>query len=1320
MTIKDIFNLHAALICWVLSAPIFLHAQELHFRRYTIEDGFVHSGTGSREVILQDKEGFMWFSTHNGVSRFDGMEFKNFRFDPRNPHSLGNNMTVGIVETDDGKIWVGTSDEGLFIFDPETETFKSERGAAADACSVFLNTLNKDKDGNIWIGTRFNGFCKWVKKTGAFENIGNLDNGHHFYQQKDGTVWLGIHSGLVKVLPNGTIKNIPNPIGEQQGWRYSAVQEMTELPNGKLLLTSSFDGFWAFDPVTETYRDLIKAFHFNNSKAPTAFLPDQKGKIWMAGQGELWYWDSKDHAKIIYLHDDKDPNSPPASKIPCLFKDRAGNLWLITADQGIAVAKDLNNPFETIAEEPTVQLLPWDENKPILWTYKGAFQYDVRQKKRISTSIPIESVKGDLPRLIPYSEDDLLIYEGTKGRLKWYNRKTGKVKLLPKTGLHVRVACRKIWDGINCYNEPLDQFESALPEFKDNIPGFIPKANHFVDIVEDEDQKIWIATTKGLFHYDLQTKQGKSYFHDPNNSNSIPSNVCQPMFAGAHRRMYLATTNGLSVYDPAKDQFDNYSLENGLLHNEILTLVEDAAGNPWIGTALGLQKLDLKTGIFTNFNAYDGMPGKPVDFTSSCRDKAGWLYFVAGDRAFRFHPDSLPVRNYSAPVHLLDFFLNHQQVSIGGADSILHKMLRYTDAITLPFDKNEFGFSFVMPVFYKAEKTVYYYRLLPYEKEWQSAGNTRETHYTNIDPGKYSFQVKAKTATGFWCTKEASVEIVILPPWHATWWARSSFVLLLGGSVVFYYRRKLKSALEKAESQRLRDLNALKTRLYTNITHEFRTPLTIIMGMLDNIRGFDNERGLIRRNSKNLLRLINQLLDLSKLDSGTMKMDLVQSDIIQYLRYLSESFYSMASEKKIDLTFSSDIPELVMDYDEVKIQHIMYNLLSNALKFTGPGGSVVLLTSQLENNGQPVLSLRVSDTGIGIPEDQLAHIFDRFYQADSSHTRKGEGTGIGLTLTKELVEMMGGSITVASSPGEGTTFTLLFPVRLDAATPKPAQASPLPPTLLPDMTNVADSDAAVTSPVHLESPNTDKPVLLLIEDNADVVTYIVSLLKKEYEIHTAPNGRLGIERALEIIPDIIISDVMMPEMDGYEVCETLKKDERTSHIPIILLTAKAAEADRIIGLRMGADAYLMKPFNKEELFVRLEKLLELRRVLQNKYARWEAVSMTEVPSTLEDSFLRKLRFVVEEHLDDPNFDVPQLCQAAHLSNMQVNRKLKALTDKTPSRFIRSVRLHKAKELLQSTELNISEIAYEVGFSDPNYFSRSFSEEFGVPPMSFRK
>jgi len=576
---------------------------------------------------------------------------------------------------------------------------------------------------------------------------------------------------------------------------------------------------------------------------------------------------------------------------------------------------------------------------------------------------------------------------------------------------------------------------------------------------------------------------------------------------------------------------------------------------------------------------------------------------------------------------------------------------------------------------------------------------------------------------------------VWLPPYTIFYLKAGIIVEILIFSLgLAYRRRREKHAQQQAdfllresqlvqeknemEARRLQELNDFKARFYTNITHEFRTPLTVIMGMTENIQQHEAEKTLIRRNSQNLLQLINQLLDLSKLESDSLLLHPMHGDIIPYLQYLTESFYSAATQKNIRLVFYPEEKSVPMDYDEGKIQQIIYNLLTNALKFSRPGGQVVFHAGKAALEGQPCLRLVVKDNGIGISEEHIGQIFNRFYQANPEDDSSELSSGIGLALVKELVSLMKGLISVSSEPGQGTSFTILLPIEAKAqlreyGAPKPnigigSLSSPFP--------------QPVVSPALQEEDyqDTDLPDLLIIEDNADIISYIKSILQRQYRLHTAANGTEGIAMAQELMPDIIISDLMMPGKNGYEVCDALKLDERTSHIPIILLTAKATQADKVDGLKHGADAYLTKPFDKSELLVLLENLVKLRRQLQAHYATRASSSTPLLEPSVDDLFLQKLAQQIDEHLDEPEFGVVQLSASVHMSQMQVYRKLKALTGQTPSQFIRAHRLRQGRQLLRKGGLTIAEIAYAVGFNEPSYFSRVFQQEFGKSPSDYLK
>ncbi len=567
-------------------------------------------------------------------------------------------------------------------------------------------------------------------------------------------------------------------------------------------------------------------------------------------------------------------------------------------------------------------------------------------------------------------------------------------------------------------------------------------------------------------------------------------------------------------------------------------------------------------------------------------------------------------------------------------------------------------------------------------------------------------------------------------------WGLLGLVSTLLTMLILYHRnRRIKAQKEtiekektlvEQESARLKEMDEFKSRFYTNITHEFRTPLTVITGIANQLKGNEEQKDLIKRNSHQLLNLVNQMLELRKIESGAVVIKMKQGDIIKFLRYLTESLISYAEAQGILLHFISDEESLMMDFDAEIMTRLHSNLLSNAIKFTPNGGNIYV---QLDANSNKSLSITVRDTGVGIPEEKLPYIFERFYQVDDSSTRKGEGTGIGLTLVAQLVKAIKGDIQVKSKAGKGATFSILLPVRNDAlfanetewGKDKSLAAAHSVPTI-PSELNLSSEDIF----------NADKPRVLIVEDNADVIHYLIVCLKEFYDIEIAMNGEEGIDKALEETPDLIVSDVMMPKKDGFELCQSLKTDERTSHIPIVLLTAKADMEARLQGLGRGADAYLSKPFHEDELQLILKNLLAVQKRLQSRFSQVsdDTLSDPEAKRTddnivqqhleIENAFLQKIRGLVEKELSDADFGMPQLMRGLGMSRSQIYKKVKALTGHSPSRYTRSIRLHHAQKLLQTTDLNVSEVAYDVGFSSPFYFSDVFFEEFGIRPNETRK
>ncbi|MEZ4953928.1 MAG: ATP-binding protein [Saprospiraceae bacterium] len=855
------------------------------------------------------------------------------------------------------------------------------------------------------------------------------------------------------------------------------------------------------------------------------------------------------------------------------------------------------------------------------------------------------------------------------------------------------------------------------------------------------DGKVWMGTYgQGIFIF---TEEGdlSIQLHTSEDSPIIlNSNIVSGFYEDSRGRMWIGHGKGLSCISADLSKIEHFyiDLKQPELRLVYSILPEDDDRYLWLSTSKGIFRFDSETGDFFDFPLHPIIMDMEYNRNAFYKAKSGQLFFGGAKSTMptvAFYPEEAMSYYENIELSKANIVLDHFSKFDGDEEKIIATIngLQALDEIVLNPGDRYFSLEFFATDYRSPKDNYYSYFLDNYEKNWnEPARNNNKVRYENLPPGKYTLKMRGALMRKNLALNERSIKIIVLPYWYQTWWSKVLLGLLTIAAFYLFYRRKMTRQFELQEAVRMRDLDDLKTRLYTNITHEFRTPLTVIMGMNDNIKGHEQEKKLIKRNAKNLLRLINQLLDLSKLDSGTLKIDAVQGDIISYLHYLTESFYSMASDKKVSLNFRSETNSLIMDFDEVKIQHVVYNLLSNAIKFTRPGGKVALESNEATKDGRPYLKIKIKDTGIGIPEKDLPHIFDRFYQVEKKPSRVNtsstntiktfDGTGIGLALTKELIELMGGDISVKSEEDWGTEFRVMLPIKHGFFTPK------LDTSFGMENLDVEPTPDFESLPVKPDQINGEKPQVLIVEDNAGVVTYIKSLLENDYFVQVAINGQEGIDMALEHIPDLIITDVMMPEKNGYEVCSFLKKDERTSHIPIVMLTAKADVTSKIEGLEMGADAYLSKPFEKEELLVRLRKLLELRKVLQKRYASQQSTVgslqsddvVAHIGETIEDKFLGKLKSVIEDRLSDAEMSIPELCRVMHLSHTQLYRKLKALTDKTPSQFVRTVRLQKARELLKSSELNISEIAYEVGFSDPNYFTRMFKQEFGQVPGEVKR
>ncbi len=721
--------------------------------------------------------------------------------------------------------------------------------------------------------------------------------------------------------------------------------------------------------------------------------------------------------------------------------------------------------------------------------------------------------------------------------------------------------------------------------------------------------------------------------------------------------------------------------------------------------------------------------------------KASDKIAVGGTNGFiLFIPDSMERNSFIPPIHITEFFLDNHSVALTDSlngKPLLSKAINYTDKIILPFGHN-FSFQYVALNYTNPSQNQYSYKLEGFDEDWSPPSTNRIASYTNLWEGVYTFRVKGSNNDGVWNEEGTSINITILPPWY-----RGKIAWIIYGGllvaaliyarklVVHREREKAKLQLARMEWEKAQEMDQMKTQFFTNISHEFRTPLTLILGPLKQMYegNFKGDQytviGVMIRNSKRLLQLINQLLDFSKLESGAVTLQASVGDIVEFVRTIFATFETAAQNREIRYVFTSDVTSLPTYYDRDKLEKVIINLLSNAFKFTKNHGSIGLtITRNIKNpeidRGEGIVEIRVQDNGKGIDPDELPHIFDRFYQTDASSTRQQEGTGIGLALAKELVELHYGIIWATSNNREGTSFIVHLPLgreHLDDTEVVVRKGyQPIDITAIEALPE--------TSVIPLEESNEkskDLPLILIIDDNDDMRLYLREVLSEQYRLAEASNGKQAWEYAKEHAPDLVLSDVMMPEMDGHELCHKLKTDEHTSHIPVILLTARAGEKAKVEGLETGADDYVTKPFSTEELRARIHNLIELRQKLREQFRHSVSLEPKNVAITSADArFLQRAMDIMTIYRSDSEFSTEAFTKELGMSRTQVHRKLKALTDQSTGEFIRSYRLKYARQLIEKEYGNVAQVAYECGFNNPSYFAECFKKQFGVLPSEFAK
>ncbi|MFT5314557.1 MAG: signal transduction histidine kinase/ligand-binding sensor domain-containing protein [Candidatus Krumholzibacteriia bacterium] len=1348
-------------------------ATPLRFEHLTINDGLPENSVRS---ILQDRHGFLWFGTQNGVARYDGTGMRVHLPDPDDPNSIDLRFVLAMAEDDTGAIWMGSYSAGVSRYNPRTETFTNfsadgdslpgpgvaDIRAAADGVWVTSGdgglyrahgsqferiavppfdalTENANLSGlnvspqELWVGSSRHGVALQDRVTGAWQhlqaepgNAGSLPSNFVTFVHRDllGRVWIGSRAGLALYRGDGSFATFqPRPDLGESDLNYLVC--ITADPQGGFWIGAAV-GLYHFDPVTGEFT--LHTHDPDQADSPVrgpvlSILCDQAGVIW-AGS---WHTGMNKYnpgaAKFkVYLHDAADPGSLDDDAIGAIYEDSQGTLWVGTGSR---------------SSGGTV----------------GGVNFRAKGQTGFA-HIPFPEQSETRVRTVN------VIREDRDGRI-WLGTNQG------------------LWQVAAAGDQVL------RPQAMENAPAAL--FNGMVtDLTFDASGRLWVACwTGGLHRLDPMTGSWTSYLADPSQPGSLLRDDLTAVCIDGLGRLWVGSDGGgLQVYDPALDSFHDdletgvsletifqiipagrdrvyvssgagillcdrttvfkrYTTRTGLPSDFAGRIVLDQAGDLWASTGLGLARIDAQSDSVTVFDERDGLPRNEVHF-GVLRTQDGHLYFGGHHGLVSFHPDSLAINSHVPPVRITEVKINDEPLSVG-IHSPLNESLSLTEEIRLGPNQNDISLRFAALDFAVPERNRYRYQLVPGDDTWRVTHEVPTAHYTNLDPGHYTFAVMGSNGDGVWNDTATYLGLVIAPPWHQTVWAILLYVLAVVAAMFLSYRlllnrerMRMALELERSEASHLQNLDQLKSRFFANISHEFRTPLTLLMSPLRRLQddpssGTPELFGTMSRNARRLGRLIDQLLDLSRLEADRMPSRWRHGEWCRYMRVLSSSFKSLAEQRGLVLesVWPSEVTEAW--YDPDLVDKILVNLLSNAVKFTPSGGEVSLtvtvseksrrliwpgLPEGEENMGEALMmTIEVHNTGSHISSADLENVFDRFQQVIDNPDFGDLGSGIGLALVKELAEWCGGEVRVHSTAQAGTTFKATLPLFV----------TPPPPGVLgagPEVEREEDEDEHLDAQVMDEADETedsDLGTLLVVEDNSDLRNYIREELSDEYRILTAANGKTGLELARTEIPDLVLSDVMMPEIDGLTLCSALKSGDLTNHIPVILLTAKAEAASRREGLETGADDYVAKPFDVLELRIRIRNLIEQRRLLAERYDKLEVVRpgrvANPVPSA-DDRFLERAREVIASNLEDPDFRVEALCREIGMSRTQLHRKLKAVAGRSAGDFLRAERLNKAADMLGKGECNVTEAAYSVGYRSLSQFAKAFREQFGMAPSDF--
>lgn len=1339
-------------------------AGKIKFTALTSKDGLLSNCVND---ILKDRYGLMWFATDDGLNKYDGTNFTVYRHIAGDSLSLRANEILALHEDRSGNLWIGTSGGALSFYDRAKDRFISyPKSGNIDGLTpnVVIKDICSDYLGKIWIAEYsavylLDPATKHIARLHLNAPAGSKVQGlvvNCVFEDSRRTMWVGTNQGLFQYLrEQNTFRLFSRGNDNVQN---NQVNTVAEDATGNIWV-GTISGLCIMPAGKNSFENYQQAGVKENALAKeyiSSIVADADGMLWVGTLEGLHILNPNTGHSTAYLPQNNNPFSLNARGIRSIYIDKEGIYWVGTFQGGInKYDKNLNLFNITLGQvfrekgpgsSVVTAFAEYGNGNVLVGTDGGGlYEFNKTNGEMQPLNISPKSSTGTSPPILALTiSRNSKTYIGTYGEgLFIVDKASGKTTHLVAGPRNTDLGGNDIFSimedshgqlwlgtngaGVNVLKDdkviakytpaPTHEGEARLP-----VNGYIRA------FAEDREGNMWIGSHgDGVAVYNPNTRQFKVYKQA--NSN-LPGDKVQCITVDHTGNIWLGTYGGgLSLYDKKHDRFENFGEKDGLQNSTIYQVVEDLKGNIWVSTNTGISCFNVSKKAFSNYNHNNGVQNNNFVHGSGIRTADGELLF-GGLQGFNYFNPTQLTTNKNVPRVIITDLKVANKSAVPGKGSPITEQISVANEVKLAYKQN-FALSFVALNYTMSKQNHYAYMLEGFDKDWVYSGTLNTAYYTNLDPGTYTFKVKASNNDGVWSANAAIIKIYVEPPFWLTIYAYVFYIASIG-SLLLYIRyrgvqklkRKFKADQERLEIARMQELDRMKLKFLTNLSHEFRTPISLIMGPVEQMleeqaSGKTHEKlGMIKRNARRLLNLVNQLLDFRKMEEQELKLQLSPNELVSFVKDVSYSFADLSERKHIRFDFTTKLERLYVYFDSDKLERILFNLLSNAFKFTMPGGTVALVLEAEENNNEDAsqwIMIKVIDTGIGINADEKERIFDRFFQNTSTSQLLNQGTGIGLSITKEFVKMHEGSISVDSEVGKGSIFYVRLPLKL---APLPVNDEPAG-NLNKDRTT---TDAVIDEPLSKGQElmhSLEKPVVLIVEDNDDFRAYLKDNLSNQYAVIEAHNGEAGWKEALSAHPRLIVSDISMPIMDGITLIKKLKADKRTSHIPVILLTAMVGDKEQLEGLGMGANDYITKPFNFEVLGAKIKSMLALSDTLKDTYSRQIKVLAPELDIQSEDEkLLIQIVKYLEDNITNPQLSVELLSHELGMSRSSLYSKVLKITGEKPVEYIRSFKLEKAAALLQKNSYTIAEVAYMTGFSTPAYFTKAFKAKFGVHPSSY--